>query len=285
MATIVVTGASGFVGRHLTRALEQRGDTVVAISLRDPTTDLARAVDGADAVVHLAGETVVGRWTDAKRARIAQSRHDGTRRVVDAIAAAANRPAVLVSASAIGFYGSRGDETLTEQSAAGDGFLADVCRTWEATAAQATEFGVRVVPLRFGVILGRDGGAYPRLRRPTLLGVGGRLGSGRQWWSWIHIDDVVGLILFALDRDDLRGPVNGTAPAPAKQIDVQRAISRSLRRPAIAPVPAWVLRLLLGGFSEELLRSVRALPAAAAAAGYTFRHPTIGEAAEALARP
>ncbi len=280
--TVVVTGASGFLGRRIVAALSARGDTVRTLSLRDPNASHEPLLEGADGVIHLAGERVDGRWTTAKRTAILESRRDGTRRLVDAIGKTNARPGVLVSASAIGYYGERGEDPVTESSPAGSGFLSDVCKAWEASAAAASQHGLRVASIRFGIVLGRDGGAYKRLRLPTLLGAGGPLGSGRQWWSWIHVDDAVALLIHALDSD-VSGALNGTAPEAVRQRDFARAMGRTLRRPAFVPAPAAILKLALGGFSEELLRSVRVVPEATERSGFKFTYPDLAPALTDLA--
>ncbi|MDX6375924.1 MAG: uncharacterized protein QOE98_227 [Gaiellaceae bacterium] len=282
MSTIAITGATGFVGTHLRGSLEAAGPEVRPLSVRSGVAPAD--VSGAAAVIHLAGEPVSGRWTAAKRARILDSRRNGTRAVVDAIAGAEDPPRVLLSASAVGFYGDRGDTVLTEDQASGNEFLSEVCRVWEAEAARATEHGVRVASLRFGLILARDGEAFRRLAQPARLGLGGPMGSGRQWWPWVHIDDVVGVARAALAEERYSGPVNVTAPAPERQRDVARTLGRVLHRPAVVPAPAFALKLLLGGFAAELLASRRALPAKAQSLGYDFVHPVLEPALEDLTR-
>ncbi len=282
MSTIAITGATGFVGSHLRPALEAAGHDVRPLSVR---SGIAPAdVSGAAAVIHLAGESVSGRWTAAKRTAILESRRTGTRAVVDAIAAAAEPPPVLLSASAVGFYGDRGDTELTEDLPAGDGFLSEVCKVWEAEAARATEHGTRVASLRFGIIFARDSEAFRRLAQPARLGLGGPMGSGRQWWPWVHIDDIVGIALAALADERYTGPVNVTAPAPERQRDVSRTLGRVLHRPAFLPAPRFALKLLLGGFEAELIGSRRALPAKASSLGYTFAHPALEPALQDLTR-
>ena len=273
MSIIAITGVTGFVGTHLRTALEAAGHEIRPLSVRSGVSPTD--VSGAAAVVHLAGESVSGRWTAAKRARILDSRRDGTRAVVEAIGGAEERPGVLLSASAVGFYGDRGDTVLTEDQPAGDGFLSEVCRVWEAEAARATEHGVRSASLRFGIIFARDSEAFRRLAQPARLGLGGPMGSGRQWWPWVHIDDIVGVTLAALADERYAGPVNVTAPAPERQRDVSRTLGRVLHRPAVLPAPSFALRLLLGGFEAELLGSRRALPAKAQSLGYDFVHPVL----------
>jgi len=262
---IAVTGASGMIGRRVCEVLAAR-----PVRRDHLEQDLA----GADAVVHLAGEPIAQRWTSAARHRILESRDAGTLRLVRAMEAMPRPPAVLVSASAVGYYGSRGDEVLTEDSSPGTGFLPEVCLAWERGAAA---FHGRVVRLRIGVVLSRRGGALPRMLTPFRLGVGGRVGSGRQWMSWIHIDDLVGIIRFALEHP-VEGVWNATSPNPVTNADFTRAVAEALHRPAIFPVPAAALRLLFGEMSEVLLGSQRVQPQAAVNAGFTFAHPEVEEA-------
>ncbi len=286
---VLLTGATGFVGRALVRALLERGDQRVALT-RDPARARmalpglvhtfpwaplegpppAEALEGVDAVVNLMGESVVGRWTAQKRSAILESREAATRNLV--LGMRDTGIPVLVSASAVGFYGDRGDEELTEDAPRGRDFLADVCVRWEEAASEASSSGARFVLLRTGMVAGRDGGFLAPLSRLTRLGLSGPAGSGRQWWPWVHLDDVVGLILHALDNEAVHGPLNVCSPAPARQRDIARALGRVLRRPALVPAPALGLRLALGDFASELLNSRRALPAAAIASGYAFRH-------------
>jgi uncharacterized protein (TIGR01777 family) len=282
MSTIAITGATGFVGTHLRSALEAAGHHVRPLSVRSGVSPAD--VSGAAGVIHLAGEPVSGRWTAAKRARILDSRRDGTRAVVEAMAGAVERPGVLLCASAVGFYGDRGDALLTEDEPAGNGFLSEVCRVWEAEAARAADHGVRAASLRFGIIFARDSEAFRRLAQPARLGLGGPMGSGRQWWPWVHIEDVVGVTLAALADQRYAGPVNVTAPAPERQRDVSRALGRVLHRPAVLPAPSFALKLLLGGFAAELLGSRRALPAKAQSLGYDFVHPVLEPALDDLTR-
>jgi uncharacterized protein (TIGR01777 family) len=234
-------------------------------------------LSSAAAVVHLAGENIAeGRWTDAKKAAIRESRAVGTRRLCEGLARLADPPKVLVSASAIGIYGDRGDEPLTEESAAGSGFLADVCREWEAATEPAREAGIRVVNLRIGVVLSARGGALAKMLLPFKLGLGGRLGSGKQYLSWIGVDDVVGAIRHALDTPELAGPVNATAPSPVTNGEFTKSLGRALHRPTIAPVPAPMARLAFGEMADALLlASTRVLPERLVASGYRFRHPDL----------
>lgn len=274
---IAITGASGFIGRHLTTRLREQGHSTRAISLRSGSL-APDAFAGCDAVVNLAGENVAQRWTASAKQRIFDSRVQGTRGLVQAIAQASPRPAIIISASAIGYYGSRGDEILTEQSAPSSDFLGEVVQKWENEAREAEKFGVRVVSPRIGVVLGSDGGALQKMLLPFRFGVGGRIGTGRQWMSWIHIDDLIELILFALSTSALAGPVNATAPNPVTNADFTRELARALHRPAIFPVPAIALKLMFGEMSEILLGGQRVLPQAALAAGFKFRYPEIGSA-------
>jgi uncharacterized protein (TIGR01777 family) len=240
-------------------------------------------IDGAGAVVHLAGESIAGRrWTGAQKARIENSRVRTTRALVDAILHASRPPRVLLSGSAIGYYGSRGDEVLTEDSEPGTGFLAGVAVRWEQEATRAASGGVRVVRLRTGVVLDNEGGALPRMRLPFRFGVGGRLGSGAQYLSWIHHHDWQALVQ-RLMQGDVDGPVNLVAPVPVTNAEFTRTLARVLRRPAVAPVPAFALRLLLGEMGEQLLlASQRVLPARAVATGFTFRYTDLEAALRAL---
>jgi uncharacterized protein (TIGR01777 family) len=289
---VLVTGGSGFIGHALCHALVGRGDAVVALLRRPGAVDQlpagteriqwdasalppAPAFDGVDAVVHLAGENVAQRWTATRKQRIRTSRVDGTRRLVDALAALAHRPRVLVAASAIGFYGDRGEETISEDSSPGRDFLAEVCVAWEAAARRAESLGMRVVVVRIGVVLGVEGGALARMLPPFKLGLGGPVGNGRQWMSWVHRDDVIGLVLHALDRPAVTGALNATAPEPVRSRDFARALGTVLRRPAVLPVPAFALRLAFGEMATVLLGGQRVLPVRTQANGYVFRFATL----------
>jgi uncharacterized protein (TIGR01777 family) len=269
---IAVTGASGFIGGRL---MEKLGKDAYTVSLRGSLD----AIAGADAVINLAGEPVSQRWTKEVGDKIRSSRVDGTRRLVDAMRAAP--PTVLVNASAVGYYGSRGDELLVESSAPAGDFLAELCREWEAEAHRAQEFGVRVVTLRNGVVLG-NGGALAKMLPPFKLGAGGRIGDGRQWMAWIHLDDVVGLIEFALSHSELRGAVNATAPNPVTNAEFTRALAHAVHRPAILPVPKFALHLLFGDMAQIVYASQRVIPEAALQAGYQFRYPKLEGALESL---
>jgi uncharacterized protein len=294
---ITLTGATGFIGRHLTRALRDRGDTLTILTRtpRPGTESRYLAWDAqsapppealeADAIIHLAGESVAQRWTSAVKQRIRSSRIDSTRALVDGILKSRHKPQVLISASAIGIYGDRGDEILTETSAPGSGFLEDVSIAWERESARACDAGVRVVNPRIGIVLGPGGGALEKMLTPFKAGVGGKLASGNQWMSWIHLDDVVGLILFALDHREFAGPVNTTAPNPVTNAEFTRQLAAALRRPAVFPVPEFALRALFGEMAKVLTASQRVIPQAALRSGYDFRYEHLGPALEStLAR-
>ena len=240
----------------------------------------AGALEGLDAVVHLAGESIAsGRWNAAQKARILNSRVQGTRLLSETLAALKNRPAVLVSASAIGYYGDRGAEEVDESSAPGTGFLAEVCQAWEAATQPAQAAGIRTVSPRIGVVLAREGGALPRMLLPFRLGLGGRLGSGTQYMSWISLEDLLGILRFALDSTALSGPVNAVAPNPVTNAEFTRVLARTLRRPALFTAPAFAIRLALGEMGQELLLSgARVLPRKLPDAGYSFRHAELASA-------
>jgi hypothetical protein len=239
------------------------------------------ALEGIDAVVHFAGETVAGRWNASKKRMIRESRILGTRHLVEGIAKVKTKPRVLISASAIGYYGDRGEERLTEDSSLGSDFLANVCRDWEAEAHKAEDIGLRVVRLRNGIVLGSGGGALQAMLTPFKLGVGGPMSSGHQWWSWVHRDDVVGLIMHTL-QTDLHGAVNATAPNPVRQNVFARTLGKILKRPALAPIPAFALKMLLGEFSTELLSSKHVLPKRALDAKYPFQFPKLERALDEI---
>jgi hypothetical protein len=237
------------------------------------------AFNGVDGTVNLAGEPVVGRWTETKKQAIRDSRVIGTENLVEGIAKANPRPKILVSASAIGFYGDRGDEELTEDSKPGNDFLADTSQRWETAANLARGHGVAVATPRIGIVVGPGGGALQAMLTPFKLGAGGPLGSGKQWWSWIHRDDLAGLILFLLGGGH-DGVINATAPNPVRQKDFAKVLGAVLNRPAFMPAPAFALKIVLGGFSTELLSSKRVLPRRTQAAGYRFQYPDLRPALE-----
>jgi uncharacterized protein len=284
-----ITGGTGFVGRRLLErlpgavVLTRNPDRAVGLpdSVRvlgwDPMREPApvEAFEGIEAVFHLAGENVGARWTRRRRRLIEQSREIGTRHLVAGMAGLSDRPRVLVSASAVGYYGDRGNRVLSEQATAGDDYLARVCVTWEQEARQAERWGVRTVCSRTGLVVGRGGGPLARMLPLFKLGLGGPLGSGRQWWPWVHLDDVIEGLLFAAGNEAVSGPMNLVSPAPATNRIFTLALGRVLRRPALLQVPAPVLRLALGQMASMLLASQRAVPVALQEAGYSFVRPDL----------
>lgn len=294
---IAVTGASGLIGASLVPYLRSQGHDVVSLVRRDPRNpwearwnprsgdvDLA-ALQGTDGVVHLAAANVGSRpWTEGYKQEILSSRVDGTRTIAEAIARLEPRPSVLVSASAMGLYGDRGDEPLDDHATSAPGFLSDVVRAWEAAADPARDAGTRVVHPRTALVLSRRGGAYGRLRPLLRLGLGGPIGSGRQWWSWITLRDEVRALAWLLEHP-LTGPVNLSSPSPAPQRDVVKALAHALHRPALLPVPAPAIRLLLREFASELLDSRRVLPTALQSSGFSFEHPDLEPAARWVTSP
>ena len=267
---VAITGASGFIGRAVAEHLRKSGHLVRAVSLR--ATIEPRSLENVNAVVHLAGEPVAQRWTAAARERIMRSRVEGTRALVAAMRE--HPPQVLISASAVGYYGSRGDEILTESAPAADDFLGRVALAWETEAQAAEPLGVRVARIRIGVVLGH-GGALARMLAPFRFGLGGRLGDGYQWMSWVHIDDLVELIAFLIKESTVRGVFNATSPFPVTNREFTRALAEAVHRPAILPVPAFALRLIFGEMAQVLLASQRAIPHAAQRAGFVFENPDI----------
>ncbi|NBW96080.1 MAG: TIGR01777 family protein [Planctomycetia bacterium] len=298
----LVTGATGFVGPRLLRLL----DRPVALS-RDPDRARPRighlvdriirwdpmqgpppreAFEGIDTVLHLAGESVAeGRWNAAQKARIRDSRVVGTRHLVQGIAQAVVRPRVLVSASAVGFYGNRGDEELTESAGPADDFLARVCVDWEGEAVTAEKAGVRVVLARTGIVLGAGGGALAKMLLPFKLGAGGPLGSGRQWMPWIHVADLARLYLHAAETASISGPMNAVAPNPARNSEFTRALARQLHRPAFMPAPYLGLRLVFGEFAQVLFASQRVIPRVALDTGFVFQYPELAAALREILAP
>lgn len=290
----LITGATGLIGRRLIATLEDvrvlsrspdraaktLGNQVEVHRWPGGSAPLeAAALDDVDTVVHLAGEPIAAaRWSDEQKERIRASRVEGTRSLVAAIRASERRPKVLVCASAIGFYGDRGDEELRETASPGTGFLSDVCVAWEEEAHAARALGVRVVTLRIGVVLASDGGALDKMLLPFKMGVGGRLGHGRQWMPWVHVDDVVGLVGHAIETQELDGPMNAVSPGVVTNADFTRALGRALRRPAVLFVPRFALRAALGQLSELLFASHRVVPTVAAQTGYAFRFSELDEA-------
>lgn len=284
-----ITGASGFIGRRAAQLAAARGRDVVPFS-RQPRNEKARRlvpgepadVDGLDAVLHLAGEPVVGRWTPEKRRRIMDSRVLGTRSIVEGFARATRPPRVLISASGVGYYGDTGDREVDENSPAGAGFLAEVCRAWEGEAMKVRD--ARVVILRIGLVLGREGGTMTRILPVFRAGLGGRLGSGRQWMSCIHIDDIAGLALWAVENEVLRGPINGVMPQPVTNAVFTRALAQAVHRPAILPAPAFILRAVLGDMSSLLLDSSRVRPAVPEKYGYCYEFADVDDALDEVVR-
>jgi len=294
---VTLTGATGLVGRRLIAALDARGDVITVLS-RDPERARevlgadrdavawepeagpapADALAGRDGVVHLAGEKVDQRWTAASKERILRSRELGTRNLVAGLSTANPRPRVLVSSSAVGYYGPRGDEPVDEQTAPGSDFLAGVCRAWEREADAAAQLELRVVKVRTGVVLDADGGALSKMLPPFKLGVGGPVAGGAQYLPWIHVDDLVGIYLAALDGQEWRGPVNGTAPEPVTNKAFSKALGRALGRPAFAPVPAAAIKLLYGEMAEIVTTGQRAVPRRTQALGFAYAHPDLDEA-------
>jgi uncharacterized protein len=287
---ILISGASGPIGMALLPSLKARGFEVTRMVRKaaagadqivwDPSRPQApESVSGFDAVIHLAGESIVGRWNETKKRRILESRTHGTGHLAEAIAKAKQPPRVFISASAIGFYGSRGDEILREDSSPGEGFAAEVARQWEAATQPAAQAGIRTVQIRIGVVMSADGGALLKMLPPFRLGLGGRLGSGRQWSSWVSVRDVVGAIHHVLDHESLSGPVNTVAPNPVTNADFTGILASVINRPAIFPMPAFVVRLVFGEMGEELfLGSQRVEPFKLKATGYQFQHPDLRNA-------
>ncbi|GAC1669372.1 MAG: hypothetical protein NVS9B4_25460 [Candidatus Acidiferrum sp.] len=278
---ILMTGASGLVGSAFTTAANGKGDTVC----RMPRFSLPASAPGgsqtcsllelraAEAVVNLAGASVVGgRWTKQRKALLRSSRVETTRTLVEAMARMNPRPKVLISASATGYYGNRGDEMLTEESAAGNDFLASLAQEWEAEARKAEDLGIRVVCMRFGIILAKHGGALPKMMQPLKFGVGGKLGSGRQWISWITLADVIAILRWALENEEVRGAINVVSPNAVRNAELTSELARAMHRPAVLTVPAFALRLAMGEMSDALLGSQRVIPKRLEDLGYRFRN-------------
>jgi uncharacterized protein len=300
---VAVTGATGLIGREVVRELQARGDEVTVLTRneegaarslpgttaygwRDPAEEPApaRALEGRDAVVHLAGEPIAQRWTDDAKRRIRESRELGTRNLVAGLRSvgAESRPRLLVSQSAIGWYGSRGDETVDEsEPVAGGDFLAGVVAAWEAEARAAEELGMRVVLTRTGVVLAEAGGALEKMLPPFKLGVGGPVAGGRQYVPWIHLDDVAGAILFCIDDERAAGPINLTAPEPVTNRELSKALGHVLRRPALAPVPGLAVKLLYGEMASIVITGARVIPRRLQELGYPFRRPELEPALRA----
>jgi uncharacterized protein (TIGR01777 family) len=296
---IVVTGASGLVGRRLCAELQRDGVEVIRAVRRpigpqpnelswnpDFNQIEAAKLEGVDAVVHLAGENISEhRWTDAFKRRIRESRLRGTRLISETIAKLASKPRTFVCASAIGYYGNRGDETLTESAAPGDDFLAEVCREWEAACQPARDAGIRVVNLRIGVVLSAEGGALKKMLTPFKLGLGGKIGSGRQWMSWIAPDDLSSILQFALANESLSSPANAVTPNPVTNVEFTKTLGRILGRPTVFPMPAFAAKLAFGEMADALLlSSTRVVPQTLTQAGYQFKYAELEPALRHLLR-
>jgi uncharacterized protein (TIGR01777 family) len=287
---VVITGGTGRIGSLLVKELERRGDEVTVLSRRqavrwDPMAGPApaEALAGRDAVVHLAGEDIAQRWNDDSLSRIRESREVGTRNLVAGIEAADPRPRALVSSSAVGYYGHRTDP-IDEDAPPGDDVLAEICKAWEREAGKAEELGVRVARVRTGVVLDRHGGALQKMLLPFRLGVGGPVAGGRQPMPWIHVGDVIGIYLAAIDDERWSGPFNATAPRPVSNREFSKALGRALRRPAIVPVPGFAIRALYGGMAKLVVEGQNALPRRATELGYRHRHPDLDEALRSALR-
>lgn len=296
---LVVAGGTGFIGSALCARLLELGHSLTLLT-RSPSSAIVsanekqlawnpgssgaweEAIHGSDGVINLAGEPIAKRWTERQKEIISSSRVDATRALVSAIGKAKEKPKFLINASAVGYYGPHGGETLTEEAGPGSDFLSQLCGAWEKEAARAEECGLRVIRLRTGIVLGKGGGALAKMLLPFKLFVGGPLGSGEQWMSWIQLEDEIGLILFLLEHPDAHGAVNATAPNPVTMQEFCKTLGDVLNRPSWAPVPASALRLLLGEMAEMLLTGQRVLPAQAQKLGYAFKHPTLLEALRAL---
>lgn len=290
---IAIVGVTGFIGHGLPALLAEKGFATTGVS-RSGKGKVAGVdrwqkpgeldLSGHHAVINLAGEPIDKRWTEKNRRRFHESRIGTTQQIVETIAKLpeSDRPKVLVNGSAVGIYGDRGDELLPDTARPGSGYLAELCKDWEDAAQDAESLGVRVVRLRTGIVLGKSGPAFEKLRALFKLGIGGKLGSGRQWMPWIHLDDQRAAIVHAVVSESLKGPVNGAAPTPERNADFTRKLAAALHRPAFLPTPAWMLRLAVGEFSSALLGSQRAVPNALQADGFEFRYPTLESALAAL---
>jgi uncharacterized protein len=290
---VAISGATGLIGTALRESLAADGIQIVALSrspsippLETITWDVdngrfdASRLEDADAVVHLAGEPIAQRWNDARKKAIRDSRVKSTRLLVEGLKSLKQRPKVLISGSAIGFYGDRGDETLVESSPAGTGFLPETCQAWEHAAMEAMGLGIRTTVLRTGIVLSTKGGALKKMLLPFRLGAGGPVGSGRQWMSWIHIDDLVGAIRHMLQKDEIMAAVNGVAPEPATNAEFSKALGRALSRPAFLPAPAFALKIAFGEMASIVLEGQKVLPKKLQDTGYRFRFPALSGALE-----
>lgn len=293
----LITGASGFIGQKLVTELLAAANEVNYLGRRRSSLLDSRAafhrwdagqappldsVPTIDAIVHLAGEPIAQRWNAEVKRRIRDSRIEGTRQIVTAISKLRHKPSVIVSASAVGYYGDRGDEILTERSAPGNDFLAQLCIDWEHEAVKAEELGLRVVMVRIATVLGCGGGALKAMLTPFRFGLGGRLGSGRQWMSWIHRDDLVRLLIFAAENRTAEGALNGSAPGPVTNTEFTSSLATAVHRPAVFPIPKFALKLGLGEVAEFLFKSQRVIPEATERAGFSFHYPELGAALRSL---
>ena len=296
MPRILISGASGLIGAALIAALEKRGDEVYRLVRREPRNVQEirwdpmqvippQLVSGFEVCLHLSGETVAGRWTEGKKRSIRDSRVVSTRNLAIALTQADKPPQTFLCASAIGYYGNRGDELLTEDSPSGRGFLAELSREWEASTQPPAQAGIRVANLRIGIVLSRNGGALKQMLLPFRLGLGGRIGDGRQWFSWIHIEDLVAAVLHVMAHSELNGAVNMVSPNPVTHTDFTKSLANAVRRPAIFPVPAFALRLAFGEFAEEgLLASARVVPRKLIENTFMFRYPELASALQEILR-
>lgn len=301
MKNVLVTGATGFIGSRVCDALHQKDYSVNVVS-RDPerartklnsvneiytwnpeTEQLpSEAASDVNVVIHLAGEAIAGRWNAEKKQRIRDSRVLSTQNLVGSITSLETKPDVLVCASAIGLYGDSGDEVFTETTPVGTDFLAEVCQEWETESQKACESGIRVVSVRIGLVLGIGGGLLEQVLPPFKMGVGGKLGSGNQWMSWIHIDDVIGIILFAIENDEIEGALNATAPTPVRNLEFTKTLGSVLRKPTIFPVPTFGLKIMMGEFANFVLLSQNVIPEKTEASGYKFKYPSLESALKNL---
>ena len=291
---VLITGSTGLLGTELQRSFTEKGYELLLASRKEPQDDKhiqwsieegftdPEKLEGVDVVVHLAGENVSGlRWTDEKKKAIRDSRVLGTRNVVDAISKLKNKPKVFVASSAIGFYGERGEEEVTESSAAGDNFLAGVCKEWEAESRRAEDAGIRTVLLRTGIVLSKDGGALATMLTPFKLGVGGVVGSGKQWMSWISLEDEIAVINYVIENENIRGAVNAVSPNPVTNEEFTKTLGSVLYRPTILPLPEFAVSMIFGEMGDALLlASTKVMPKRLEDAGFEFKHPNLKEAIE-----
>ena len=298
---ILITGATGFIGKALVKALLQHGHTLIVVSrsarqsefeeggrvrhiIWNPEDEktILKEVDGVDAVINLAGEPIAQRWTSKRKDKLLKSRVRAIRIIHQSIKAATVKPTVLINASAIGYYGPRGNEALAEETTSGSGFLAEVCKIWEAHAIRVEDFNVRVVRLRIGIVLDQEGGALKMMLPPFKMGLGGWLGSGNQWFSWIHREDLIRLVLFCLDHEQIKGAVNAVSPLPVTNKAFSLVLAQVLNRPCLFPVPAFALKLMMGDMSEMLLTGQRVIPKKTQEFGFSYQYPDIRRALEEI---